>query len=108
MTLLLVIVILALLSLPVGIYAVRRMQLTTYAPIAAVGFALYAVDAYLMATLMMLTENTGTGPLERVLDILRAGTAGVVIFSPFCVPLILGLAFVVLQMQRSRSAEPSS
>lgn len=107
MNLFIVIVILTLLSLPVGIYAARRMQLTTYAPIAALGFAIYAVDAYLVAALMMIGEETGTGLVERTFDVLRAGTAGIVVFSPFCVPLILALAFVVLKMQRSRVAEPS-
>lgn len=85
--------ILVIVSVPIGVLIVRRLELRSFPAISGVGFALYAVEALLLASMMVLPEGAEEGVADAMGDALMLGLSGMVLFSPIGVPLIVGVAY---------------
>ena len=86
-----------LLTFPIGYLLVRRWGLRGFLPIAGVSFALYAIDALLVAAAIYVLagDEAGSDPFGFA----TLAGMGMVVLAPVGIPIVLLAAFVMSRLQ---------
>ncbi len=94
-------VVLSIINLGAGFVICRRFSLRRFRHVAPVGIGLYLASSFAMAAAAAVRASLT--PLAAVQEAVGVALYGAVLFSPFCVPFILLLAWLASRQLKKGS-----